>query len=122
MHLAVLKDFFSTPKALNKGQSLSVGEVLYNVPKLLSASDLDNQWDLLKLTMKSNAEATCGPPFNVNLVVKLWRKLSQSRHLFKLISEYFKMAEIGCCLVLGLVEDERCFSNLKFLESCLRND
>jgi len=35
----------------------------------------------------------------------------------KLISEYSKLTKIGCCLVLGSVEDERCFSTLKFLKS-----
>ena len=39
----------------------------------------------------------------------------------KLISEYFKLAEIGVCLVVGSVEDERCFFNLKFLKLCQRN-
>jgi hypothetical protein len=38
-----------------------------------------------------------------------------------LISEYVKLAEIGSVLVLGSVEDERCFSSLKFLKSCQRN-
>jgi hypothetical protein len=32
-----------------------------------------------------------------------------------------KLAEIGSVLVLGSVEDERCFSSLKFLKSCQRN-
>jgi hypothetical protein len=61
------------------------------------------------------------PLLDINPVMKLWHNLSKSRHLCKLISEYFKLAEIGCCLVLGFVEDERCFSNLKFLKSCQRN-
>jgi hypothetical protein len=38
-----------------------------------------------------------------------------------LISEYVKLAEIGSVLVLGSVEDERCFSSLKFLKSYQRN-
>jgi len=67
--------------------------------------------------MKSNAKA----PFHINPVIKLWRKFDQSFHLRKLILEYFKLADIGCCLVLGSMEDERCFSNLKFLKSCQRN-
>jgi len=71
--------------------------------------------------MSSNAEAVYSPPFHINHVIKLWKKLGQSLHLRKLIFEYFKLADIGCYLVLGSVEDERCFSNLKFLKSCQRN-
>jgi hypothetical protein len=44
-----------------------------------------------------------------------------SRHLCKLISEYVKLAKIGSVLVLGSVEDERCFFFLKFLKLCQRN-
>jgi len=38
-----------------------------------------------------------------------------------MISEYFKITKIGCCMVLGSVEDEHCFSTLKFLKSCQKN-
>jgi hypothetical protein len=31
------------------------------------------------------------------------------------------LAKIGCCLVLGSVEDERWYSNLKFLKACQKN-
>jgi len=31
------------------------------------------------------------------------------------------VVEIGCCIVLGSVEDERTFSTLKFLKSYQRN-
>ena len=109
-HLSVLKNHYCHAKVLQG----DAGE-------LLSSSNLDNQLGLFKVTMKANAEAACSPPLSVNPVVKLWNTLSQSRHLQKLISEYFKLAEIGCCLVLGSVEDERCFSTLKFLKSCHRN-
>lgn len=120
-HLAILKEFFAIPKSVNKGQPISSTGKAYTAPEMLSASNLDNQQHLFKITMRSNAEAACGPPFHINPVIKLWKKLGQSLHLRKLISEYFKLADIGCCLVLGSVEDERCFSNLKFLKSCQRN-
>jgi hypothetical protein len=67
------------------------------------------QQGLFKVTMRANTEATCTPPFPVNPFVKLWRQLTSSRHLCKLILEYVKLAEIGSVLVLGSVEDERCF-------------
>jgi hypothetical protein len=120
-HLAMLKEFYCRAKLVNDGEPLVEGGSPYTVPEMLLASTLDNQQGLFKLTMKSNCDGACAPFFNVNPLIKLWRTLSQSRHLYKLISEYFKLAEIGCCLVLGSVEDERCFSNLRFLKSCQRN-
>ena len=71
--------------------------------------------------MKANCEFACALPLTTNPMIKVWRTLSPSRHLRKLISKYFKVAKIGVCLVLGSMEDERCFSNLKFLKSCQRN-
>ena len=53
----------------------------------------------------------------MNPLIKIWRILSTSRHLQKLIPEYLKLG----FLVLGSIEDERCFSTLKFLKSCHRN-
>ena len=41
--------------------------------------------------------------------------------LSKRIPKYLKLTEIGCTFVLVSVEDERTFSSLKFLKSCLRN-
>ena len=117
-HLSVLKDFYCHPKVFPGDCD---GFNSYTVPEMLSPSKLDNQQAMFKVTMKANADAALIPPFEVNPLVKLWRNLHQSRHLTSLISEYFKLAEIGCCLVLGSVEDERCFSNLKFLKSCHRN-
>lgn len=118
-HLAVLKDFYCRAKVLEA--PLTDDGNSYTVAEMLSAANLDNQQALFKMTMKANANAACEPPLTVNPVIKLWRNLSQSRHLSSLISEFFKIAEIGCCLVLGSVEDERCFSTLKFLKSCQRN-
>ena len=87
-HLSVLKDFYSSAKVVNGVE----GRTPYTAPEMLSASILDNQQGLFKLTMKANCEAACAPPFDINPVIKLWRKLSKSRHLCKLISEYFKLA------------------------------
>jgi hypothetical protein len=93
----------------------------FTTPELLSASKLEVQQGLFKVTMRANAQAACTPPFYVNPLVKLWCQLITSQHLCKLISEYVKLAKIGSVLVLGSVEDERCFSCLKFLKSCQRN-
>jgi hypothetical protein len=82
---------------------------------------LQIQQGLFKVTMRANTEAAYTPPFLVNLLVKLWRQLTSSRYLCKLNLEYEKLAKIGNVLVFGFVEDERCFSSLKFLKSCQRN-
>ena len=120
-HLAVLKKFYSNARVLGAGSPLQEGGTSYTAPEMLSGSNLDNQQGLFKVTMKANCHLACASTVQLNPVIHLWRNLSQSRHLQKLISEYFKLAEIGCCLVLGSVEDERCFSTLKFLKSCQRN-
>ena len=80
-----------------------------------------HQQSLFKITMKANCESACALSLTTNPLIKLWKSLSTSRHLGKLISKYFKLAEIRVSLVLGFVEDERYFSNLKFLKSCQRN-
>ena len=57
----------------------------------------------------------------MNPVVKLWKTLSAFKPLCRLIPEYLKLVEMGSVLVLDSVEDERCFSTLKFLKSYQRN-
>jgi hypothetical protein len=120
-HLSVLKTFYCTTREVNGGKPLLEGGDPFTVPEFLSASKLEVQQGLFKVTMKANTEAACAPPFTVNPLVKLWRQLTSSRHLCKFNSEYVKLAEVGSVLVLGFVEDERCFSTLKFLKSCQRN-
>lgn len=98
-HLAVIKKFYSHSQLLNAGLPLQEGGASYTAPEMLSGSNLDNQQGLFKVTMKANCEGALASAGNLNPVIQLWRELSQSRHLRKLISEYFKLAEIGCCLV-----------------------
>lgn len=120
-HLQVLKNFYCHSRAVNNGRPLFEGGESFIAPEMLNASALDTQQGLFKVTMKANCESACSPPFNLNPLIKLWRTLFASRHLSKLISEYMKLAQLGSVLVLGSVEDERCFSSLKFLKSCQRN-
>jgi hypothetical protein len=102
----VLKDFYSHAKVVNEDKLLVEGVKYYKASELLSVPFLDNQQGFFNRTMKANCEVAFAPPFNINVVIKLWRNHSKSRHLYKLILEYFKLTEIGCCLVLGSVEDE----------------
>jgi hypothetical protein len=117
-HLDILKQFYCGDRKLNNGKEDGKP---YSVPEMLNASSLDTQQGLFKVSMKANCETACAPPLGVNPLIRLWRNLSASRHLVKLIPEFFKLAKIGSVLVLGSVEDERCFSSLKFLKSCHRN-
>jgi hypothetical protein len=99
---------------------------MFTCGELLSSSVLDIQQSLFKVTMKAQAKGCMLPPFDKNPFTRLWDKnpftrVSSSVVLTKMIPEYLKLAEIGCAFVLGSVEDERTFSSLKFLKSCLRN-
>jgi len=76
---------------------------------MLSASNLDLQQGLVKIIMKANCDVACNQPLNINPVIKLWHKLSQSQHLCKLISKYFILVEIGCCIALDSIENGHCF-------------
>ena len=99
----MLKEFYSQTKAVNGGKPLVEGGKAFIVPQLLCGSHLDNQQSLFKITIKANCESAYALPLITNPLIKLWRTLSASKHLMKLISEYFKLAEIGICLVLGSV-------------------
>jgi hypothetical protein len=85
----VLKELYSRIKLVNEGKPLVEGGSSYMASEMLSASTLDNQQGLFKLTMKANCEAACAPPFHINPLIKLWCTLLQSKHLYKLIFEYF---------------------------------
>jgi len=76
-HLLVLKKFYCHAQLLKpESPNVDGGGKPYTVPKMLSSSKLDNQQSLFKVTMKTNADAALGPPFDVNPVIKLWRNLS----------------------------------------------
>jgi hypothetical protein len=88
---------------------------------MLSTSTLDIQQGFFKMTMKNQIVVTMQLPFDLNLLTHLWHTILSSRILCHNPLEYFMLVEIGNILVLGNVEDEKCFSTLKFLKSSLRN-
>jgi len=77
----LMQVFLSTYKCLKslyyhaqflKAESLNVdGGRPYTTLEMLSSSKLDYHQSLFKVTMKTNVDATLGPPFAVNLVIKL---------------------------------------------------
>ncbi len=91
------------------------------VPPLLNVHHLDLQALLFKLTMKNNAKSAMKPPLDWNLVIKLWQNFTSSQCLIMKIPEYFKVVNIVTTQVIGLVENEKCFSTLAFMKSKLRN-
>ncbi len=58
-------------------------------------------------------------PSNVNLVTQMWLMIQSSPLLVLKLSEYIKVLEITMLQVLGLIEDEKTFSNLVFKKSKL---
>lgn len=98
-HLAMLKKFYPHPRQLNARLPSQERGPSYIAPKMLCGSNLDNQQGLLKVTMRANYEATCASVVHMNPIIQLSCGLFQSRHLKKLISEYFKLVEIGCYLI-----------------------
>ena len=73
------------------------------------------------MTMKSNIDKILEPPYDVNLVSKLWQKLGCNGLLLSKLSEFMRLVEIVITNVMGSVEDERTFSSLKFIKSRLRS-
>jgi hypothetical protein len=69
------------------------------------------------MTMKNQAIVAMQLPLDINPSTQLWHTISSSRILCHNLPKYFKLAKIGSILVLGTMEDERCFSTLNFLKS-----
>ncbi len=62
--------------------------------ELLNASDLECQHDMFKLTMKSIVANCLAPPFDTNLLIRMWRLVTTSRILVTSFLEYVKLAEL----------------------------
>jgi hypothetical protein len=119
VHMQVIKKWHCDMKEINFGEGSK--KVTTQVAQFLDSYKLDLQTILFKLTMKSNAEKMLGPPYDQNLVTKLWQKLGCKGLLLSKLSEFMRLAEIAITTVLGSMEDERTFSSLKFIKSRLRN-
>jgi len=61
------------------------------------------------------------PLLNLNPITKFWQNLTSSQCFVMKIFEYFKVVDIAIVQMIGLVEDERCFSTFAFMKSKLRN-
>jgi hypothetical protein len=65
-HLSEPKAFYCTAREVNGGKPFLEGGDPFTVPKLLSASKLEVQQGLFKVTMKANAVVACTSPFTMN--------------------------------------------------------
>jgi hypothetical protein len=56
-----------------------------------------------------------------NPCTKIWANLVNNQLLFHQLFEWLKPIELSMAMIMGSVEDERCFSNLGFMKCELRN-
>jgi hypothetical protein len=61
------------------------------------------------------------PPMDFNPCTKIWTTLSNNQLLSHRLSEWLKLIALYMAMVMGGIEDERCFSNLGFVKSKPRN-
>jgi hypothetical protein len=61
------------------------------------------------------------PPFDTNLLTRIWCLVTTSQILVSNFLEYVKLVELAMVQVVGSVEDEPCFSTLAFMKSKLHN-
>ena len=87
---------------------------------IIDSSKLYQQASFFAETM-SNQYHVLVKPIEYGAVIKLWTILDESQFLQENMSEYFKLVDLCQTMIFGLVEDERMFSALSFLNSKLRN-
>jgi hypothetical protein len=71
--------------------------------------------------MKSNVVASMAPPFDLNPLTKMWHLVIKSQVLSSSFQKYVKLVELAMVKIVGIVEEERCFSTLAFMKSKLWN-
>lgn len=76
---------------------------------------------MFKLNMTSNCRAAMEPPYDLNPLTKIWRKITSNGPFVGRFHTYVAVAEITVVMVFGSVKDERIFSTLAFLKLKLIN-
>jgi hypothetical protein len=64
----------------------------------------------------------CWPPFDSNLMTKLWRNLEAANRFTDVFYEYMRLVEMAFIHILKFVDDECVFSALTFPKNLLQND
>jgi hypothetical protein len=73
------------------------------------------------MTMLANFIAIMKPLLDCNPCSRMWTLLTINQIICFKLSEWLKLVELSMAMVLGSVEDERCFSNLSFIKNKLKN-
>jgi hypothetical protein len=97
-----------------------------NFPKgfmdsMLSLVNLDMQTSLSKITIKENARIMLMKPYTINPVTWMWRNINFNSFLQHSLSKFIKVSEIALVMVLGLIQVEQTFSQVRFMKSKLQN-
>lgn len=119
LHVATLKSQFGVVRQVNFGTEAE--PEWQQVDPLFDGRLLTLQMSLFKLTMRSHAKAALAEPRDQNLLTKMWMQIGQNALMLNRLLEFFKVAEVAICAVLGSMEDERTFSTLNFMKSKLHN-
>jgi len=101
------------------GRNIGPNQVF--VPPLLDEVKLNEQTSFFKMTTMFIAVVAMKSPTNCNLCSKMWTLLTSNQIISHKLLERLKFIELFMAMVLGSVEDERCFSTLSFTKSKLRN-
>ncbi len=113
MHLSILKVHYF--------HGMNIGPNQVFIPPLFDDLKLDEQTIFFKMTMMSNIVATMKPLINCNLCSKVWALFVNNQIISHKLFEWLKPIELFMTMVLGSVEDERCFFTFSFTKSKLRN-
>jgi trans-aconitate methyltransferase len=71
--------------------------------------------------MMSNVQWAMDQPMDVNLVSRLWKKLSPDALLCVQLFKFMKVAKLVVVQIMGSMEDERTFSTPTFMKTKLQN-
>jgi hypothetical protein len=92
-----------------------------HIPPLLDELKLKAQASFFKMTMLANSATTMTPPLDCNPCFRMWALLTINQIICSKLLEWLKLVEPSMVMVLSTMEDERCFSNLFFTKSKLKN-
>jgi len=91
------------------------------IPPLLDETLLVQHAYVFKLTMLPNCHATINPPINYNPCTNIWIKLANNQLLCHWLSKWLKFIGLFMAIIMGNIEDDKCFFNFGFMNNNLRN-
>jgi hypothetical protein len=71
--------------------------------------------------MLANFIVVMKPPLDCHPWSRMWTLLTINQIICSKLLKWLKLVELSMAMVLGSVEDERCFSNLSIIKNKLRN-